>query len=116
MDRRSEHYDPVDGEYTYFGWVREGDPSDQLSELLRHWTTPQGHHHEQRYTHDRGWVRSWIWEDVKDNRKSGWVLPVTAEAAERFKAELAVAVIAAAYLEERRQADWANPVIPPVRP
>lgn len=83
---RKISYDPVDGKYNYFALLHDDhDSVDKAREVIREWTTPQGYNHEERYTPDAGWTRSYLRDDINRSHKSLWLKPITEEDVERYK-------------------------------
>ncbi|WET81049.1 hypothetical protein P3102_07405 [Amycolatopsis sp. QT-25] len=83
---RGVSYEPSDGRYSYFAWLADDKSSlDDARQVIRTWKSPQGYSMEESYTFDSGWERSYLYQDVRDARKSGWLMSITEEDVERFK-------------------------------
>ncbi|MET9226180.1 hypothetical protein [Lentzea sp. NPDC003310] len=76
----------MDPEYRYWAWLAEGKSSvDDAREVIRTWTSPEGLDQEESYLPDSGWKTTWTYQDVRDQHKRGYLLPITEDDVERFK-------------------------------
>ncbi len=73
----------MDREYQYWAWLAEGETSaDTAREVIRTWESPEGYTRSEGHTPD-GWQPTWTYRDVRDQHERGYLLPITAEDAER---------------------------------